>query len=119
MFMMFMVIQNGKIGVIALQWRSKMLLTYSTDSLFLSKVYSSTHCKYTTRAWHSVFYFDPLNMSCFSSKLSPFCLFVFFFVVSPILGLRSLAGGRREYGRSGREPLYYTFLYVFIHFVFH
>lgn len=27
MFMMFMIIQNGKIGIIALQWRSKMRLT--------------------------------------------------------------------------------------------
>lgn len=83
----------------------------------VQSLYSSTHCKYTTQAWHSVFYFDPLNMSCFSTKLSPFlflfvCLFSFF-VVSPILGLRSLAGGRREYGRSGREPLYSIFFVCF------
>lgn len=51
----------------------------------------------------------------------PFFLFLFF-VLFLILGAHSLAGGRREYGRSGREPLYYIFiLYVgntfFIHFV--
>ena len=36
------------------------------------------------------------------------CLFVFFsfFLPPPILGIRSLAGGHREYGRSGREQLF-------------
>lgn len=48
-----------------------------------------------------------------------FCLFfLFLFYLFLILGARSLAG-RREYGRSGREPVYYTFFSMsFIHFVY-
>lgn len=58
-------------------------------------------------------------MHCFSTKLSSFCFcFVFFsfFFPPPILGIRSLAGGRREYGRSGREPLFYLFYMLLIQF---
>lgn len=49
-------------------------------------------------------------------------LFVFL-LFSPILGARSLAGGRREYGRSGRELLFKNLLFsmlllqLFTHFV--
>lgn len=59
-------------------------------------------------------------MHWFCTKLSPFfsvCLFVFFsfFLPPPILGIRSLAGGRREYGRSGREPLFLNpFFYMLV-----
>lgn len=42
------------------------------------------------------------------------CLFSFPFSSPPlILGIRSLAGGRREYGRSGREQLFFIF-FIFI-----
>lgn len=71
--------------------------------------------KYT--AWLGmIFYFTLLICIVFFfffTKLSfvSVCLFVFFsfFLPPPILGIRSLAGGRREYGRSGREQLFNPF----------
>lgn len=46
------------------------------------------------------------------------CLFVCFLFLFPppplILGIRSLAGGRREYGRSGREQLFFNLFYFYM-----
>lgn len=74
------------------------------------KSYSDSH---TAWARHSIYGFDHFNAFYFCTKLSPFLFF--------ILGARSLAGGRRAYGRSGRGPFSYTFLYVvniFVHISF-
>lgn len=120
MMFMFMVIRNGGHSF-------TMASKDDTDFfalvvfLCLQCVHTLTHRKYKAWARHSVFYFDPLYMHWFSTKLSSFCFlfvfFSFFFPLPPILGLRSLAGGRREYGRSGRAPLYYIFLYIYIYVV--
>lgn len=71
--------------------------------------------RYTARPGTS-FYFTLLKCIGFVLSYHLFFLFVCFLFLfplpPPILGIRSLAGGRREYGRSGREPL---FLNPFFH----
>lgn len=75
--------------------------------------------RYTARPG-TIFYFTLLICIGFVLSYHLFFLFVclFSFPFSsppPILGIRSLAGGRREYGRSGREPLFLNpFFYMLV-----
>lgn len=59
-------------------------------------------------------YLDPLYALLFYDAITFCFLFIICFLFFPISGARSLAGGRREYGRSGREPLYYYYIFFYM-----
>ena len=82
----------------------------------------STHSTFLLKLTFQLCIGFVLSLSPIIAFLS-FLVFLYLFVVCffpPlffVLGARSLAGGRRVYGRSGREPFYYIYIYISPYFL--